>query len=79
MRKDLNGAKRKKILLTKGIGFNGKLRGKRFNGLRVKKTIAGNVIYDKTNQINLVCTKGADIIEKTFKKPDEKVDSEKTE
>ena len=37
MRRDLDGIKRKRILLSKSIGFKGKLRKKRFGGLRVKK------------------------------------------
>ena len=66
MRSDFTGQNRKKILLTKGVGFKGKLRGKRFGGLRVKKTIAGNTVYEKTHQLNLKVIKGEDVIEKTF-------------
>jgi len=63
MRKDLPGQNKKKILMTKGLGFRGKLRGKRFGGLRYKKTVAGNMVGDKTNQLNLKCTKGDEVIE----------------
>lgn len=66
MRKDLPGTKRKKILLTKSIGFKGKLRGKRFGGLRYKKTIAGNTVNENTHQLNLKVTKGDSVIEKAF-------------
>ncbi len=66
MRKDLPGLKRKKILTTKGVGFKGKLRNKRFGGLRVKKTVAGNTIYEKTHQLNMKVTKGEANVEKAF-------------
>ncbi len=66
MRADLDGQNRKKILITKGTGFKGKLRGKRFGGLRVKKTIAGNTVFEKTHQLNLKVTKGDAEVAKAF-------------
>lgn len=66
MRKDLPGMNKKKILMTKGLGFRGKLRGKRFGGLRYKKSVAGNMVYDKTNQLNLKVLKGDEVIEKAI-------------
>ena len=66
MRKDLPGTNRKQILITKGTGFKGKLRGKRFGGLRVKKTVAGNTVFEKTHQLNLMVNKGEDVIAKAF-------------
>ena len=66
MRKDLFGTKRKQLLIAKSLGFKGKLRGKTFGGLRVKRSIAGNTVYDKTNQLNLKVTKGDEVIEKAF-------------
>lgn len=66
MRRDNNGTKRRKILITKSLGFSGKLRGKRFEGVRVKKSVAGNTVYEKTHQLNLKVTKGDDIVEKAF-------------
>ena len=66
MRQDLSGTRRKRILITKSLGFKGKLRGKRFGGLRVKKTVAGNTVYEKTHQLNLKATKGDDAIAKAF-------------
>jgi small subunit ribosomal protein S6e len=66
MRSDLHGLNRKKILMTKGVGFKGKLRGKRFGGLRIKRTVAGNTVYEKTHQLNLKVTKGDSVIEKAF-------------
>jgi len=76
MRKDLPGQNKKKILLTKGTGFKGKLRGKRFAGLRLKKTIAGNTVYEKTNQLNLKVIKGENVIEKAFAPAEEPAKTE---
>ena len=67
MRKDLHGQNRKKVLITKGVGFKGKLRGKRFGGLRVKKTLCGNTVHNKIHQLNVKVTKGDKIIEEAFK------------
>ena len=66
MRTDIVGAKRKKILTRKSVGFRGKVRKKKFSGLRVKKNMAGNTIYEKTNQVNLKCIKGDTNIESLF-------------
>lgn len=66
MRKDLSGSRKKKILITKSTGFRGKLRGKRFDGVRIKKMVAGNTVYEKTNQLNLKVTKGDEVIAKAF-------------
>lgn len=66
MRKDFHGPKRKKILLSKGVGFNGKLRGKRFGGLRVKKTVCGNEIHEKIHQVNAKVVKGEKALEASF-------------
>lgn len=66
MRKDLPMAGKKKLLITKGIGFKGKLRGKRFGGLRVKKTVAGGIVYEKTHQLNVKTVKGDAAVEKAF-------------
>lgn len=66
MRKDLIGTNKKKILITKGTGFKGKLRKKRFGGLRIKKMVAGNTVFEKTNQLNIKTIKGDAVIEKAF-------------
>jgi len=66
MRKDLPIAGKKKLLITKGIGFRGKLRGKRFGGLRVKKTVAGNTVHEKTHQLNVKTIKGDDKVVAAF-------------
>lgn len=48
MRKDVEGTLRKKILAVSGIGLK-----KNNPGVRTRKTLAGNVIYEKTAQINV--------------------------
>ncbi len=48
MRKDVEGNNRKKVLITGGVG----MRPKR-NGQRLRKTVAGNTINEKTAQINM--------------------------
>ena len=61
MRKDNPGTGKKKILAFKGVGVKNKLRKpnpkkkgwRTMKGMRLKKTVAGNTIYDKTAQINL--------------------------
>lgn len=66
MRKDVRDKPRKKILITKSLGFKGKLRGKRFAGVRIKRTVAGNMIHAKTHQLNLKTISGDDKVEKAF-------------
>lgn len=48
MRNDVNGVMRKAILITKGLGnkYNRK-------GMRLRRTVAGNTVYNKTSQVNL--------------------------
>ncbi|MBW2963514.1 hypothetical protein KY306_01940, partial [Candidatus Woesearchaeota archaeon] len=54
MKKGVKGFGRKKVLLSKGVGFSGKTRWKKKKkGLRVKKTVCGETIYPKITQINL--------------------------
>ena len=51
MRKDLPGPRRKKLLISKGVGFNSKK-----NGLRRRKNVRGNTIAPDTMQINMKIT-----------------------
>ena len=61
MRADVSGSARKKILAISGVGISNKkkYRDRKKKGLRVmegmrqRKTVAGNTIYEKTAQINL--------------------------
>jgi small subunit ribosomal protein S6e len=51
MRKDLPGVKRRRILITKGIGFQATEQG-----LRLRKSIRGNTISPEVAQLNLKIT-----------------------
>ncbi len=65
MRVDITGVGRKKIIDVKGIGVTNKLRKpnpkkkgwRTMDGMRLKKTVAGNTIHAKTAQVNMKCTK----------------------
>ena len=70
MRKDIDGPIRKKILLSKSIGFKPKREGE-----RRKKRVRGNMITDEIIQIN---TKLIEKPKKVKKKP-EKKETEKGE
>ena len=48
MRKDFIGTGRRKILAVKGVGLKMKAKG-----IRQRKMVAGNTVYDDTAQINL--------------------------
>ena len=61
MHPDVEGIGRKDLVLKKGIGFSGKIRGKKIKkkprkieGIRKRKLIRGNAISEMTAQINLV-------------------------
>ena len=49
MRHDLPGTLRKRILITKSVGFRGEMKG-----IRRRKTVIGNTIHGKIHQVNLV-------------------------
>ncbi len=53
MRKDVNGFAKKKILIVGGVG----LRKTKYKGSKIRKTVAGNTIFEKTSQINLKVVK----------------------
>ena len=73
MRKGISGA-RKRVLITKGVGFRGGRRG-----MRKRKTVCGNEINDKITQINLKITKyGAKELEMPKKEGHEKINEKKT-
>jgi small subunit ribosomal protein S6e len=52
MRKDVDLAGKKKILAVSGVGLR-----KTRDGMKIRKTVAGNTIYQNTVQINLKITK----------------------
>lgn len=51
MRRDMEGTRKKKALLTKGPGVKIKRKG-----MKKRKTIAGNTVYQSTSNINLKIT-----------------------
>lgn len=69
MRKDLTGTNRKSLLIAKSTGFRGKVRGQKFGGLRIKRTVAGNTVYEKTHQLNLKVISGDKALEEAFAAP----------
>ncbi|MFW5865917.1 MAG: 30S ribosomal protein S6e [Nanoarchaeota archaeon] len=72
MRKDVQGPNRKRILITGGVGMK---KGNR-HGMRKRKLVAGNTIYENTAQINFKVIKtGKNPIEA----PKEEVSEEKSE
>ena len=68
MRKDLPGVKRRKLLLTRGVGFNSTEPG-----LRKRKSVRGNTISPDTIQLNMKVTgPGAKPIEELIKVEEKK-------
>lgn len=53
MRPDVQGAARRKVLITGGVGF----RNTDGEGVRRRRTVAGNTIHQKTAQINVKVVK----------------------
>ncbi len=53
MRRDVKGTVKKKIPIIKGVG----LRNNKRKGLKVLKTVAGNTVYDKTAELNVIIAK----------------------
>jgi small subunit ribosomal protein S6e len=78
MRKDVDGAARKRLLVTSGVGFHSKKKGE-----RKRKSIRGNTISQSISQINTkIITSGSKPVEKLLGKSEEKAkgsDKEKTE
>ena len=62
MRKDIEGMAKRKVLLTKGVGFSARLKRKKIlkdtiKGLRKRKSLRGNTISLDVVQINCKITK----------------------
>lgn len=81
-KKDVEGANMKKVLLTKGFGLHTKPKGlsktpiKFPEGLRMKKTIRGNLISPDTVQINMkVITHGHKKFEEMLPKKEAKAEA----
>jgi small subunit ribosomal protein S6e len=62
MRVDLDGVSRKKVLLTKGVGFSGtkKIRKVKYkvHGMKKRKYIRGNTVSESIIQVNLKVVEG---------------------
>jgi small subunit ribosomal protein S6e len=68
MRKDIPGPRRKKVLITEGVGFHPKDKG-----VRKRVTIRGNTISPDTVQINMKITvHGSKSIEDLLKEEESK-------
>ncbi len=66
MRWDVDSTARKKILIASGVGIKKKKR----KGIRLRKTVAGNFVHEKTAQINLKIMKyGPQPLEKVAEEP----------
>lgn len=63
MRKEIDGPVRKRVLLTKGVGFRG---GKK--GLKKRKLICGNTITENIVQINCKVVRSEKPIEEILEK-----------
>lgn len=64
MRSDVRGMPKKRILGVESTGMHIKYRG-----IRVRKTVAGNMVHDKTSQVNLKVVKyGSKPVESFFVK-----------
>lgn len=67
MRRDVEGATRRKVLITTSVGNR-----KRRKGMRLRKTVAGNTVGKATAQINVVVTKaGKEPLEPKAEQTDE--------
>ncbi len=87
MRKDVEGSARKRILAVKGVGIKNKkkARGKdmkymrTMKGMKQRKSVAGNTVFEKTAQLNVKITKHgkADIFPKKEEAKAEKPAEEK--
>jgi len=74
LKKEVEGTGRKKALLTKGTGLRKITR----KGVRIRKTVCGNTINNKTVQVNLKITKYGDKkLEDIFGKKEEEKPAEK--
>jgi len=69
MRTDIEGTERKRALLTGGPGIRIGAKIKKEKGLRLRKTVRGNTIGEKTAQVNMKIVKyGAKPIEELLGK-----------
>jgi small subunit ribosomal protein S6e len=72
MKKNIEGAKKIRILLTKGVGY---CPNRKRKGLMQKRTITGNTIHDGTAQINTKIIKyGTEDLKTKFAKAEKKAE-----
>lgn len=72
MRYDIDGSVRKKALLAGGVGIKTKTRAHKEQGIRIRKSVAGNTAHAKTAQINLkILSYGSTPIEEILGKKEE--------
>lgn len=74
MRKDLPGTLRSKILAVSGVGMN-----KSGKGIKQRKTMAGNTVYENTSQLNVKVVKYGKAPLEEKKEGAEGADGEKSE
>lgn len=73
MRKDVQGAGRKRILAVQGVGLKKKRKGQ-----KQRKTVCGNTIHEKIAQVNLkIIVEGKKSLEPEEVKPEEKKETPK--
>jgi small subunit ribosomal protein S6e len=85
MYEDLEGPGRKDLILSKGFGFSGKIRGKKIKkkprqieGLRKRKLMRGNTISNLIAQVNLtVAQAGPKPLAEIFPAPEKKEEAAK--
>lgn len=66
MRYDVDSAQRKRILISSGVG----LKKKKRKGIRLRRTVAGSIIHEKTAQVNMKILKyGPEPLEKPTEEP----------
>ncbi|RME31881.1 30S ribosomal protein S6e [Candidatus Woesearchaeota archaeon] len=70
MRPDVEGTRRAKILISHSLGNR-----KRRKGMRLRKTVAGNTVCERTAQVNAVVVKADK--QSLFEEPEEKEAEEK--
>ncbi|MDI6737256.1 MAG: 30S ribosomal protein S6e [Nanoarchaeota archaeon] len=69
MRSDMEGSLKRSALLTGGVGIKKKVTRHKEQGIRLRRTVAGNTIGAKTAQVNLKVLKyGSETLAKLFGK-----------
>jgi len=73
MKPSMQGTTRRKIFISKGVGFKPKRKG-----VRVRKTVRRNTVAEDIHQVNIAVTKfGSKSLEELLGKKEEKKEDEK--